>query len=78
MTDIAYWLTHALSHKCVTVLRKMSEDRHPWTADRFTEAYLIQEGCIEPVYDSRTYRVTEKGLDALRFYAPEDTCTTQE
>jgi hypothetical protein len=67
--NLAYWLAHPLTGREIRLLRAIDTGRHRWRSDTFYEAYLIALDCIAPDYETKSLRVTEKGREAIEFFA---------
>ena len=70
--NAAYWLQHPLN---TTELRTLSRCRGKWWAPprhlRFVVAYLICLDCLDcRDNEGGQVRITEKGVNALDFFAP--------
>ena len=54
-----------LDERAVSTLREMAEGGYTWGCEQFIEAYLEDHGYVEPDYDTISYTLTEKGVEAL-------------
>jgi len=65
-----YWTMEPLESDVVAVLQRIDETGRLRERDRFNIAYLIARGCLHVNVDVEpmTFKITEKGYDALAFY----------
>jgi RIO-like serine/threonine protein kinase len=69
--NMVHWLRNPLDPDEVKVLARMKAGTHPWASKRFVEAALISRECVEPDYETKSYTLTAKGLDALDYHAED-------
>lgn len=70
MSDSIYWFTRPLEDNSVRVLRAIADDHPHRRLAPFEVAYLIARGCLAHNAKRDTVTLTEKGRDALAYYAP--------
>jgi len=70
--NAVYWSRDPLDSGDIAVLRRIKAGKQRATLDRFSVAYLVARGCVSADYDPLTLTVTEKGDDALEYFAKEE------
>lgn len=67
MANMGYWLFNPLEKD--TLMALWNINRGYRCRDVLTNAYLLAEGLIEPPKDFAVPKLTDKGRDALEYYA---------
>jgi hypothetical protein len=70
-TNMGYWLMNRLGEDYLKVLRRIEKGHQEFFEDRFSVAYLISQECVAADMEKETLSITEKGRDALEFFAGE-------
>jgi len=67
--NLAYWLSDPLPDESVEVLRRVKDGVQGFFRDQLEVAYLIARECVEADLENHTLAITEKGEDALEYFA---------
>tara|TARA_Y100001935_G_scaffold221490_1_gene195742 strand:- start:1132 stop:1365 length:234 start_codon:yes stop_codon:yes gene_type:complete len=71
--NAVYWMQNPLESAELSILRDIECGINGFPKHKqFAAAHLIALECVEPDFDSKTFKLTAKGEEALRYFSERD------